>query len=137
LLPYRRISCLEIQEAFDHWAFDNQPPMTKSSLAALRSWLDPLSRRDLQHVCGQLLDATLESGQALWRGLRHSFSSVERLVEWLAVHCQRSLLGRYICQGMDGWRRPRSVGNSATPFQLSIPHTFSVLKPAIGVTPGL
>jgi len=133
LLPYRRLSCLELQEAFDRWAFDGQPPRTKPSLAALESWQDPLLRKGLQHVCGQLLNATLESGQALWQGLRRCFSSVQRLVEWMAAHYDRSLLGRYVCQGMYGWSRPRPSGNSVAPFQLSIPHTFSALNPSSGV----
>jgi hypothetical protein len=137
LLPYRRLSCLDLQEAFDRWAFDNLPPRPKSSLAALRRWLDPRLQEELQHTCGQMLDAALESAQALWRGLRHCFNSVEGLVEWLAAHYQCSLLGRYACHGTDGWSRPRPLGNSEPAFRRPIPHTFAVPNPASGLAGGL
>ena len=130
LLPYRKLCCTELQEALDHWAFDNQPPPTKPARAALRDWLDPAWQTDLQHLCGQLLEAPLKSGQALWRGLRRCFASVEGLVEWLTAHYRCSLLRRYACQGPDRQSSQRPKGNGHTWLLQAVPHTFPSLDPA-------
>jgi hypothetical protein len=130
LLPYRKLRCADLQDAFDHWAFDDQPPPTKPARAALRDWLNPAWQRDLHHLCGQLVEAPLKSGQALWRGLRRCFASAEGLAEWLTAHYRCSLLGRYACQGPDrqSSQRPKAIGRPWLPH--AIPHTFSFLNPA-------
>ena len=131
LLPYRSVTCAELQDAFDHWAFDNRSPDARSALSALRSFLDPRHQGDLRHVFGQLLEASLETGQALWRGLRRCFGSAEEALRWLAVHTQHSLLGHYACQGPHGWSARTAKEQPATSLRYAIPHTFASQDPSL------
>ena len=125
LLPYRNLSCAELQDQFDRWAFEGKPPISRPAVAALRSFLAPALQLHLRHACGQLLDVPMAAGQVLWRGLRRLCSSVDTLLPWLAEHYGISLLGCYLCQRENGWsvRTPRGISSAA--FQGSIPHTFS------------
>lgn len=124
LLPYRDLSCAEVQQGFDAWAFNQQPPASKPIAAALKSFLQPAIQAELQHSCGQLLEVPLASGQALWRGIRQFCSSVDKLLRWLGEHSGLSLLGRYACQ-RPVRRIPRTtMRDSSASFQTSVPHNF-------------
>ena len=136
LLPYRSLSCAELQAQFDRWAFEDQPPTSRPVVAALRSFLVPALQLDLRHAGGQLLDVPMAAGQELWRGLRRCCSSVATLLSWLAKHHRTSLLGRYVCQRENGWKVRTSAGISWAAGLHTIPHTFSAptcyTVPALG-----
>ena len=136
LLPYRNLTCAELQDQFDRWAFEDRLPTSRPAVAALESFLAPALQQDLRHASGQLLDVPMAAGQALWCSLRRCCSSLATMLCWLFEHHRVSLLGRYVCQRENGWsvRIPRR--NFSAAFQCSIPHTFSApdgcMAPAAG-----
>ena len=124
LLPYRSLSCAELQAQFDGWAFEEKPPTSRPAVAALQTFLAPTLQLDLRHAAGQLLEVPMAAGQVLWRSLRRCWSSVATLLSWLAKHHRTSLLGRYVCQRENGWKAqtPSAIARSSARY--SIPHTF-------------
>lgn len=124
LLPYCNLSCAELQAAFDAWGFEDQMPTSRAAVRALGRFLQPALQNDLRHGCGQLLEAALDGGQALWRGLRRSFCSAERLVHWLNAYLGRSLLGRYACQRKDAWTARTHQASSSSGLRNAIPQTL-------------
>lgn len=123
LLPYRDVSCEDIQQGFDAWAFDHQSPESKSTASALKAFLEPTTQTQLRLACGQLLAAPLASGAALWRGMRRFCSTVEKLMRWLSANSGLSLLGRYDCQRLDRWSAPAARRASLTESRVEVPHT--------------
>lgn len=136
LLPYRGLSCAELQNQFDRWAFEDHSLTSTAAVAALRSFLEPKVQRELQHACGQLLDEPRAQGQALWRGIRRFCPSVGDLLRWLANQSGLSLLGRYVCH-----RESADNGRTAgwmfgATVKATIPHNFSFPNHMMAPSPG-
>ena len=124
-LPYRNLSCSELQKEFDGWAFEERAPATKPAAAALRRFLKPSRQLELQHVFGQWIEEAAATGQALWRGMRRCIASVEALLPWLADRGAPSLLGSYVCQREAQSNRRAAPLVPSPPSPPTIPHTFA------------
>jgi hypothetical protein len=101
-LTYRPLEVKRLQGYFDAQAEVSTgldpPPGAAETGCLQRAWNRFLTRGQvLRDSFGQLLPSALEGAQQLWKQLRRALGSTEQMLQFLAQHCQRSLLGDYGC----------------------------------------
>lgn len=102
-LPYRSVRAERLQADFDQRAGIqaqglDPPPRVVEAGCLRRAWRALTARvATLHEAFGQLVSSTVSEGASFWASLRQSFSSVPKMLCFLAEHHCISLLGNYRC----------------------------------------
>ena len=101
-LTYRPLEVKQLQTHFDGQAEVSSgldpPPDAITAGCLQRAWNRFLTRVEvLKNAFGQILPAVISTPQHLWQQLRRCVGTAERMLQFLAQHGKRSLLGDYAC----------------------------------------
>jgi hypothetical protein len=101
-LTYRPLDVERLQSYFDAQAKVSSgldpPPEVIEAGCLQRAWKRFLTRVDvLKEAFGQMLPAELDDAEQLWKELRRTVGSAEKMLRFLAQNSKRSLLGDYAC----------------------------------------
>ena len=101
-VTYRPLEVKQIQAHFDGQAEVSSgldpPPGLVMAGCLQRAWNRFVTRVEtLKTAFGQILPALISTPQHLWQQLRRGVGTAEPMLQFLAQHGKRSLLGDYLC----------------------------------------
>lgn len=105
-LPYRPLSVALVEEEFDRRAQEDQspqsgpdpPPSVVEEGCLQRAWIRFSARSERLRQClGHLVPATAKVATTLWQAMRRSLGPLQAILAHLAVACECSLFGDYVC----------------------------------------